>query len=134
MDWHLVQKMLMLGQKLTGKSLGNGLGKSIRKKVGRWKIRCNRRLTFSLCGKIGKWDTVSGVGTNVGEKVDRKNLENIGTFFRKILLQEWVGNVGSGLVRPVRTCWDRFGPIFIGKMHIKNFLRFWVVHVFKMAL
>ena len=50
-------------------------------------------------------------------KVGRKNLENIGIFFRKILLQEWVGNVGAGLVRPVRTCWDRFGPIFMGKMH-----------------
>ena len=37
-------------------------------------------------------------------------------FFREILLQEWVGNVGAGLVRPVRTCWDRFGPIFMGKM------------------
>ncbi len=39
-------------------------------KVGRWKVRCNRRLTFSLWGKNGEWDTVSGVGTNVGEKLD----------------------------------------------------------------
>ena len=67
-------------------------------------------------------------------KVGRKNLENIGIFFRKILLQEWVGNVGAGLVRPVRTCWDRFGPIFMGKMHIKNCRVFGVIHIFKIAL
>ena len=54
--------------------------------------------------------------------------------FRRILFHEWVGNVGAGLVRPVRTCWDRFGPIFMGKMHIKISMGFWVVHVFKMAL
>ena len=84
------------------------------KKVGRWKLRCNRRLTFSLWGKNGEWDTVSGVGTNVGEKLVGK-ISKISGFFRKILFEEWVGNVGAGLVRPVRTCWDRFGPIFMGK-------------------
>ena len=67
-------------------------------------------------------------------KNGRKKLENIGIFFRKFLLEEWVGNVGAGLVRPVRTCWDRFGPIFMGKMHIKICRVFWVIHIFKIAL
>ena len=82
-----MQKMLILGQKLAGKSLGNGLGKSIRKKVGKWKLRCNRRLTFSLCGKIGKWDTVSGVGTNVGEKLVGK-ISKISGFFSENFVSE----------------------------------------------
>ncbi len=72
--------MLIFGRKWRRKSLGNGLGKSMWKKVGRWKIRCNRRLTFSLWGKNGEWDTVSGVGTNVGEKLVGKFVENIGIF------------------------------------------------------
>ena len=66
-------------------------------------------------------------------KVGRKNLENIGIFSEK-MLQEWAGNVGAGLVRPVRTCWDRFGPIFMGKMHIKICRVKWVIHILKIAL
>ncbi len=50
------------------------------KKVGRWKLRCNRRLTFSLWGENGEWDTVSGVGTNVGEKLVGK-ISKISGFF-----------------------------------------------------
>ena len=73
-------EMMILGKKWRGKSLGNGLGKSMWKKVGRWKLRCNRRLTFSLCGKNGEWDTASGVGTNVGEKLVGK-ISKISGFF-----------------------------------------------------
>ena len=71
-----MQKMLILGQNWRGKSLGNGLGKSMWKKVGRWK----RRLTFSLWVKNGEWDTVSGVGTNVGQKLVGK-ISKISGFF-----------------------------------------------------
>ena len=67
-------------------------------------------------------------------KVGRKICRKYRVFFRKILFPKWVGSVGAGLVRPVRTCWDRFGPIFIGKMHIKICRVFWVIHIFKMAL
>ena len=87
MVWHLVQKMLILGQKWRGKSLGYGLGKSVWKKVEGWKLRCNRRLTFSLWGKIGKWDTVSGVGTNVGEKLVGK-ISKISGFFSEYFVSE----------------------------------------------
>ena len=57
------------------------------KKVGRWKIRCNRRPTVSLCGEIGKWDTVSGVGTNVGEKLVGK-ISKISGFFSENFVSE----------------------------------------------
>ena len=77
-------------------------------------IKMQSASNFSLWGKNGKWDTVSGVGTNVGEKLVGK-ISKISGFVRKMLFQKWVGNVGAGLVRPVRTCWDRFGPIFMGK-------------------
>ena len=89
------------------------------KKVGRWKLRCNRRLTFSLWGKIGKWDTVSGVGTNVGEKVGRKNLENIGFFSENFVSgMGWKRRGGLSW-----TCADLLGPFwtdFYGKNAYKN--------------
>ncbi len=37
-------------------------------------------MTFSSCGKIGEWDTVSGVGGNVGEKLVGHILKLLGFF------------------------------------------------------
>ena len=67
-------------------------------------------------------------------KVGRKKTRKYWDLFRKQKFPKCVGNVGAGLVRPVRTCWDRFGPIFMGKMHIKICRVFWVILIFKMAL
>ncbi len=81
------------------------------KKVGRWKLRCNRRLTFSLCGKNGEWDTASGVGTNVGEKLVGKIVENIGIFLGKFCFRNGLGTSGRAeldLCGPVGTILDRF--------------------------
>ena len=57
-------------------------------------IKMQPASNFSLCGKIGKWDTVSGVGTNVGEKLVGKFVENIGIFFGKFCCRNGLGTSG----------------------------------------
>ena len=49
---------------------------------------------FSLCSKNGEWDTVSGVGTNVGEKLVGKISKISGFFFGKFCCRNGLGTSG----------------------------------------